>query len=187
MIALLPLLISIIPEIAHWIAGDTAGVVAQKVADVAQTVLGTTDPAAAATLLTDQGKVTDLRIALARIGADVEQARLNAQTATLAAMLADTQGARAQTVQLAASGSSIAWGAPVVSVLVLATFGYGMWVVFHMPAGDASITQIGMVEALKVLATGVVGYWVGSSHSSQAKDAVIATAVQGVGVTRPLS
>jgi hypothetical protein len=189
MLALLPLLISIVPEIAHWIAGDTAGTVAQKVADVAQTVLGTTDPAAAATLLADQGKVSDLRIALAKIGADVERAKLDAQTAAITAALADTANARQQTVDLAKAGSSISWGAPVVSVVVLVTFGLVLVMAFTrpIPPGSEALLNV-VIGSLATMASGVVGYWVGSSHGSQAKDALLAaSAPVGSIVKGPLS
>ena len=190
MLALIPLLIQFIPDIARWIEGDAAGNVAQKVADVAQSVLGTTDPAAAATLLADQSKVSDLRIALAKIGADVERAKLDAQTAAITAALADTANARQQTVDLAKSGSSIAWGAPVVSIICLGLFGYGMWVVFHAVPGDTTQAQTGIIEALKQLPIAVVMYWLGSSRSSQSKDEMIYNSMpvqQGATATRPLA
>lgn len=173
MLALIPLLVQFVPEIVRWIGGDTAGTVAQQVASVAQDVLGTTDPAAAKALLADQAKVSDLRIALAKIGADQEKARLDAQTATLLAQLADVASARAQTVALAQSGSRIAYGAPVVSLVVLAVFAIGFWLVFHMAPGEASQVQIGMVEILKAAAISVVSYWVGSSAGSSAKTEMI--------------
>ena len=67
-----------------------------------------------------------LRIKLAEIAAQAEADQRKADLATLHAQLADVAGARAQTVALAKAGSEIAWVAPVVSLVVLGTFGVVM-------------------------------------------------------------
>lgn len=68
--------------------------------------------------------------------------------------------------------SSQTWAAPVVSVMIMGAFLLGLWLTFHTP-GEATSTQIGMVEALKVLATLAAGYWLGSSSGSERKTDMI--------------
>lgn len=86
----------------------------------------------------------------------------------------DRASARSQTVELAKAGSKIAWGAPVVSVIVLATFGLvmGMVLTKSIPPGQESTVNL-MLGTLQTMATAVVFYWVGSSAGSAAKDKLL--------------
>ncbi len=191
MLALIPLLISIVPEIAKLIAGDTAGDVVQRVATVATTVLGTSDPAAVTAALADPAKLSDLRIELAKIAADQERAASDAQTARLVAQLGDVADARRQTVALAGAHSGVQWGAPVVSLTVLATFGLTLYAVLTraLPAGSDTIANV-LLGSLSAMATAVVSYWVGSSSGSQQKTDLLyrSTPAAGGGVAaRPLA
>jgi len=63
------------------------------------------------------------------------------------------------------------WGAFIVSIIVLGFFAYLLWfsTTHGLPKDDASVQQI--VGALIAALSGVLGYWIGSSKSSQAKDA----------------
>ena len=68
----------------------------------------------------------------------------------------------------------ISWregGAFIVSIVVLGFFAYLLWfsTTHGLPKDDASVQQI--VGALIAALSGVLGYWIGSSKSSQAKDA----------------
>ena len=191
MLALIPLLVSLVPEIARLIGGDTAGDVAQRVATVATTVLGTSDPAAVTAALADPAKLSDLRIALAKIEADQAKAASDAQTAQLVARLGDVADARRQTVALAGAHSSVQWGAPVVSAIVLLTFGGVMLMALTraLPAGSEAIANV-MLGSLSAMATAVVTYWVGSSSGSEAKTNMIyrsTPVTEGGTVTRPLA
>jgi hypothetical protein len=82
-------------------------------------------------------------------------------------------GPRDQTVSLARFGSEIAWGAPVVSALVVGGFiATTAFVVVHgVNESPIALTVLG---ALVAKFGTVVDYWLGSSSSSRAKDAVIA-------------
>ena len=64
-----------------------------------------------------------------------------------------------------------AWGAPVVSVVVLLTFGTVVSLVLlrAIPAGSETVLNV-LLGTLAAMATNVVGYWVGSSAGSARKD-----------------
>ena len=85
----------------------------------------------------------------------------------------DIQNARAQTVDLAKAGSSIAWGAPVVSVIGLGGFMVMSAVVLThaLPAGDVPTM---VVSTFRDIGLCVVYYWLGSSYGSHQKDAALA-------------
>ena len=63
------------------------------------------------------------------------------------------------------------WGAPVVSVVVLVTFGTVVSLVLlrAIPAGSETVLNV-LLGTLAAMATNVVGYWVGSSAGSARKD-----------------
>lgn len=86
----------------------------------------------------------------------------------------DRADARSQTVELAKAGSRIAWGAPAVSLVVLATFGAVLALVLtkSIPTGQETTVSL-MLGALTTMATAVVSYWVGSSAGSKAKDELL--------------
>lgn len=112
-----------------------------------------------------------------------EQAKRDARDERIQQMLleqgktdaADTANARQQTVHLAQAGSSIAYGAPIVSVIVLVAFAaLAITVLLHaVPEGNRDIANI-MLGYVGGMATAVVSYWVGSSSGSAAKTGVIA-------------
>ncbi len=88
----------------------------------------------------------------------------------MTAQLADVQGARAQTVALAQAKSAVQWAPPIVSLVVLLTFGVVMWAALtrQLPAGSETILNM-LLGTLAAMATSVVGYWVGSSAGSSRK------------------
>lgn len=162
--ALLPVVASLAPTLLRHLAGEQAGAVAQQVATAVRSVVGSDDPAAVQVALADPVKAADLKLELAKIESDAETERLRM-------VLADVAGARAHTVELARAGSPIAWGAPLVSALVLVGFAVAVWVVLTraLPAGSQEIALY-TVGALQTLAASVVAYWVGSSAGSARKD-----------------
>ena len=109
---------------------------------------------------------------------ELEQAKITAHLTEIQAALADTSSAREQTVRLANSGTNIAYGAPVVSAIVLLTFGAVMALAFTRSLPDGSQTVLNMLlGSLAAMATSVVSYWVGSSASSSAKNSALADSV----------
>lgn len=96
----------------------------------------------------------------------------------LKAYLADVQDARAQTVKLVETGSSIAWGAPVISVLIVTGFLGLITGLMFKSVPDNQVTLI-LFGALSAAFSQVVSYWLGSSAgSARSGDAIRAIAQQ---------
>jgi len=110
----------------------------------------------------------------------LEMARIDA--ATESTLLADTASARAQTADLARSGSVIAWGAPLVSILVIGGYFLCIWLLFvrgdDLPDNLAQLVSI-MFGALQLGFGQVINYWLGSSAGSKKSgDAIRAIATR---------
>jgi len=90
------------------------------------------------------------------------------------AQLADVTSARTQTVELAKAGSAIAWGAPIISVIVPAGFFGMLYLVLtkEIPDGSPRLADI-MLGWLGAAFSAVVGYWVGSSAGSAQKTSLV--------------
>ena len=175
LLALLPLVAQLAPGLIRSLAGDRAGDVAQQVGVAVRAVVGTDDPAAVrAALDADPVKAADLSLELARIEAEDRRAERAAEAEMMRAILADVAGARTHTVDLARAGSAIAWGAPIVSAIVLIAFAAAVWLVLTrtLPQGSQEIALY-TVGSLQTLAAAVVAYWVGSSAGSARKDQVL--------------
>lgn len=187
LLPLIPLLAPIVPQIASWIGGDDAEDVARQVTSVVQSVAGSTDPAVVAATIADPQRGEQLILELARISAERAKAADEARIEELAARLRDTADARAQTVSLAQARHPLAYGAPVVSVIVLTAFGAACWLVLTkaLPDGSQDIALYTM-GALQTMAGSVVSYWVGSSAGSAAKDQRLAAASPPAGAVRSI-
>lgn len=169
--ALIPLALTIAPEIGKWLFGATGEKTATAVAGVVRTVTGTADAGAAQSVLSRNPELAvKLRIELAKIAAQADADAQAEQLATLKQQLADVADARAQTLGLAKLGSGMAWAPAVISVVVLATFGVVMWAALTrvLPAGSETILNM-LLGTLAAMATSVVSYWVGSSSGSDKK------------------
>jgi hypothetical protein len=189
MLPLIPFAIQIAPMIAKWLFGSGSDEVVHQVGTVISQVTGVADPhtdlgsAAVEAVLRDRPELSmQIQVELAKIAAGREadasraiEASRKADLDTLLAEIADTDSARRQTTTLAQSGSKIAYGAPVVSALVLITFAVVMTLAFtrSLPAGSETILNM-LLGTLAAMATSVVSYWVGSSAGSARKDEHIA-------------
>jgi hypothetical protein len=194
MLPLIPLAIQIAPAIAKWLFDSSSEKVVQQVSDVVAEVTGVVAPhteegvAAVETIL--QGKpelAMQIQVQLAKISAEQEaeadraaEAARKSDLDALLAQIADTDGARRQTIALAQAGSKIAYGAPIVSALVLMTFAVVMTLAFtrSLPAGSETILNM-LLGSLAAMATSVVSYWVGSSAGSARKDAHLVQLASG--------
>ncbi len=171
MLPLIPLALSLAPEIGRWLFGDSGEKTATAVVAAVQAVTGTTDEAMSAQMLSaNPTAAADLRVKLAEIAAGREKAASDAAAAALSAQLADVASARAQTVSLAATHSAVQWAAPIVSVVVLVTFGAVMFLALtrSLPSGSETLLNM-LLGSLAAMTTSVVSYWVGSSAGSVAK------------------
>ena len=169
--ALIPLAVSLAPELARWLFGPGAAATTQAVAQAVQVATGTPDEAASQTALSrDPQMAAQLRVQLAQIAAAAEQAARQTELDGWAARLRDVADARAQTVGLAQTRSPVQWAAPVVSIVVLSTFGTVMWAALtrSLPPGSETILNM-LLGTLAAMATSVVSYWVGSSAGSASK------------------
>jgi hypothetical protein len=178
--ALIPLALTLAPEIARWLSGDTAEKITASITQAVQTATGTSDPDAANALLQrDPAVATQLRVRLAQIAAEQERAAHNADLNALTAVLGDAVNACNQIIRSSGQKSAIAWSAPVISGLVLVTFAAVMTLVltYGVPAGSETIANM-LLGTLAAMATSVVSYWVGSSAGSARKEEQLAQAAR---------
>lgn len=98
----------------------------------------------------------------------VEMAKVD--QASQAAAIDDTKSARQQTVDLAKEASPIAWGAPVVSTLIVAGYFFCIYRLFivqsDLPANAFQLLNV-MFGALSIAFGQVCNYWLGSSAGSR--------------------
>jgi uncharacterized membrane protein len=169
--ALIPLAISLAPEIGKWLFGSKGESVAGAVAQAVQSATGTSDEQVASAAINSNPQVAaQLRMQLAQIAAQQEQAARQAELDALTARLRDVADARAQTVALARTGSGVSWAPAIVSFVVLGTFGVVMWAALTraLPQGSETILNM-LLGTLAAMATSTVSYWVGSSSGSAQK------------------
>ena len=105
------------------------------------------------------------------------ETRMQTEVEKFKASLEDVQNARSTTVELAKAQSSIAWGAPVVSVVIVVGFFTVMTMLFVVKV-DLPPNSVGLLNVLfgaLIPAFGqVCNYWLGSSAGSNDKTATIA-------------
>lgn len=161
--------------LTRWLFGPTASKTTADVAAAVAAVTGTPDPAAqVAVLERDPAAALALQGKLAEIAAARQAEADAAMLDALKAQLADVANARAQTLGLAASHSAIAWAAPVVSLVVLTTFGVvmGLALTRSFPPGSETILNM-LLGTLAAMATSTVSYWLGSSAGSASKQVTL--------------
>jgi hypothetical protein len=183
-VPLIAIAASLLPELVRLIAGDRAGTAATQVADAVRTITGTDDPAAAQAALADPAKATELRVKLAeialeqqRIQREAEDRRRQAELDELKARTTDLADARSKTLELARQGSPIAWGAPVMSTIIVVGFFAVLLVMVFKPFDQDATLTIQLLNivigALVASFTAVVNYWLGSSEGSRSKDETV--------------
>jgi hypothetical protein len=196
MLGIMPLILSLAPEIARWIGGNQAAGVTAAVADAVRSVAGTDNPEdAAKALAADPTKAAELRVHLAKIAADAETAQraseLEALKATLSANAAKQQtdldalrasigdigSARQQTLDLAKDRNPIMWSAPVISTIILLAFAFMLYFVLVVGVKEESLALGNvLLGTLAAMATQVANYWLGSSSGSSRKDVYLQNA-----------
>ncbi len=165
-IPLISLAASIAPGIIGMFAGQKAGEMADSVVKAAKDIFGTTDQT------TIQNKITadpSLKEQFA--------IQLNAEAERHKADLADISSAREQTVELAKASSPIAYGAPIVSVIIVCGYFLVMYNLFgvkaDLPERTSQLLNI-LFGALQISVGQVCNYWLGSSAGSASKDVLLA-------------
>jgi uncharacterized membrane protein YedE/YeeE len=199
--ALIPLVLSLAPQLAGLIFGSNGGDATAKVAGVVQSVVGTVADlgspggaaAAVAHIQANQAVANELAAKLASLqlqmqqeqDADADAARKSA-IEELQARLADVASARGMGTELAMVHSGLAYGGVVVSVVIVAAFGCTTYAVLtsHLNATDGQFGSV-LVGTLAAMATQVANYWLGSSIGSTAKNALLANAQNTLAISVP--
>jgi lysozyme family protein len=128
-----------------------------------------------------EGKRQQAQMALLKEQHEDEAKKREAQLEQIRAEIEDTKGARSTFAALALANSPMAWGAPVVSVIV--TLGFFGILLILVVRGMAEGTQVAQiinitVGALAAAFATVVSFWLGSSQGSRQKDAATTAAME---------
>ena len=158
---MLNIILAALPALGSLVSGGKADAVITAGTKIAREVFGTTDETAIA-------KAIETNPALA----DQFKAKLEAETANLAAQLADVQDARATTVRLAETGSPIAWGAPAISLLVVIGYIGLVFALLFKSIPDNQVTLV-LFGGLSAAFGQVINYYLGSSAGSASKDVAL--------------
>ncbi|QCO00450.1 hypothetical protein D3093_34940 (plasmid) [Azospirillum argentinense] len=175
---MLPLLIPILTALAPVLLPEVAkaalgtGETAQKVGEAAVSVVSAVTGVPISTPADAERAVAAMQDDPAKL-AELYRQQGDQVVALLRLDNEDRADARAQTVELAKAGSRISWGAPIVSTIVLVTFGVVLYRVLSLPAGSIDQNATLMLGSLTTMAAAVVAYWVGSSAGSAAKDKLL--------------
>lgn len=176
MLPLIPVALSLVPDLIRAVAGDTAGKVAQAAASAVAAVTGTDDPVAAQKQIEANPELAaQLRIRLAEIAAQQEAAKRQAELDEMKAVLSDVQSARTMALGLAQAGSHVQWAPVIVSVIVMLAFAMlGAAVLLKSIPPENREAAMLMLGSLSSFAGAAVSFWLGSSAGSKAKDGVLA-------------
>lgn len=179
---LIPLLIGLAPKVAEWVAGKQTGQIVEQVSEIAKKSIGVDNiDNLESALAADPAKALEFKLAMINAASEekrreheAEMAAITAQIEEVKAFLNDVQSARSQTVELAKAHSYIAWGAVIVSVLVMIAFGIMLYVTatYDIPVSQKDNAS-GLLWTLNTLAVAVVSYWVGSSAGSAQKTSAL--------------
>lgn len=185
-----PPLLSLVPDLAKWLAGDKAGDVAAQAVAVAQAVTGTSDSVAAAGVIANMSpeQRMELQVRLAEIIAKKEKDQRDAELAQVRAELENTVDARRTMVDLAKTNSNLAWMPAYQTVIVGAAFLGSLIALFAMVFFGVGDLKSGMREILVMILgilagefRGACQFWIGGSRAgSQAANATIAQAVEAI-------
>ena len=199
--ALIPLVLSLAPQLAGMIFGSRGAEATAKVAGVVQTVVGSAAdlslPGGAAAAVAhiqanDQAsanlatKLAELHLQMqAEQDAESDKQRQDALD-EFRAGLGDAASARGMTAALAQAHSGMAYGSMIVSVIIVGAFGWTTYAVLnnHLSAADGQFGSI-LVGTLAAMATQVANYWLGSSLGSSAKNVLLANAQDSLATSMP--
>lgn len=188
--ALIPLAISLAPQLARWLFGPSAGDTEKAVENAVVAVLGTTDPAVIGEAVKDPEKAAQLRVQLAQIAADKERAERQNELEELKQRIQDVESARQGEETLASAGSRIAWVPAILSGVILAVFAIILVVLLtrSTPLADGYQQLIYvLLGTLAAMVTQVGNFWLGSSKGSVDKQEDLKVAMAGLAQSVPTS
>jgi hypothetical protein len=198
---LIPLVLSLAPQLAGMIFGSKGADATAKVAAVVQTAVGTAadlsapggvaaavahiqaNPQASSDLA---AKLADLQLQMQKEQDEAAQALRQDALDELKTRLADTGSARDMATELAKAHSGLAYGSVVISIVIVVAFGATTFAVLttHLSATDGQFGSI-LVGTLAAMATQVANYWLGSSQGSNAKNAMLVNAQNNLAASVP--
>ena len=183
MLPLIGIATALIPELIRLISGDKTNTLAAKVSHVVTDTVGTQDETQARAKLADpaiaaqlQTRLTEIALEAQKVQAQAESEQRQADLDKIKALLSDVQGARALTATLADKGNPMAWGAPVISVII----GIGFFIVLgmaifggHFINSDNSNIVYTLVGTMATGFATAISFWLGSSQGSRDKDSTV--------------
>jgi hypothetical protein len=201
MLPFIPLALAYAPQLLKTIFGERGRGISNEVAAAIQAVTGV-DPttpdgvtAVQTAVKADPKLEAQLQQKLAEI-AEAREAEANreagaarqAELEDLKVQVADIGNARQQTMTLAAEHSPLAFGAPVLSGIILVAFATMLLVLLtgqnSLNPNMLSLVNI-MLGTLAAMATQVANYWLGSSSGSTAKNTMLANAQHALWLSTP--
>jgi hypothetical protein len=166
LLGLLPLIGQVLPSLIPALGTPLAGNILGKAGDVAEKIFGTTDP-----------EKINLQIQQDQSKLEQFKAELEARTTAETLAYQDLASARSQTIELSKAGSLIAWGAPVMSIIVVVGFLTALYLFLsaklELPEFQQSVLNI-MLGFLGAGFQQTINYWLGSSRGSADKGATLA-------------
>ncbi|MBS7553871.1 glycoside hydrolase family 108 protein [Ancylobacter dichloromethanicus] len=190
---------SLLPEILKLAFGPRSGPIIEAVSNAVEAATGTKDPQKAqAQLAADPKLASELKLELARIAAQGEEAQRQGELEALrltieresraaASDLAqrerddkDRAGARDTFLALASARNPLAWAPVVISIVIVVGFFWILWVLLQPLTPDRQspfTSNAPLLQLINIVIGGlvsafatVVSYHLGSSASSRAKD-----------------
>lgn len=200
MFALLPIILSLAPQLAGLLFGSRGGDVATKVASIVGAVTGqdiNSSDGAAAAVAAIQGKpelALQLQQRLAELHAEMQKEldrESDQQRADFLSQMKvaneDTASARAMAIT---GKGPMQWGAPIISLIVILLFAAKELGLDLMLASYFKVTLTadnGSIQLLYAAVTLVLGFWLGSSNGSQMKNEHIATLTNAIQNSVPIA
>ncbi|MFC0384310.1 hypothetical protein [Muricoccus vinaceus] len=164
--------IDLVPELLGAVAGDKTGQIAERVIGVVKAATGAADKTEAQNIAAaDPVVMIQMRLGLAQIAKEVAIAERQAEIQMQANALMDVERARQMTLTFATQKNPLAWGAAVITLLILGGYAWLNYLILNHHVSSESMTLVlGMQKHMETLSTAAVFYWVGSSRGSAAKD-----------------
>jgi hypothetical protein len=163
------------PGIGNAIFGKNGSAVSSAAVSAVQAITGKSEPTETDIYALPTADQAKLRLQLAQLAAQEQQAGWDDHVKDLQARLGDISSARSMEQTLADAKSPVQWSPPLISVVVLVAFGAALYLIISktVPSGQEQMADI-LLGALAGMASQVVSYWVGSSADSSVKTHLLA-------------